>query len=489
MEDAVSTASEAADAEVASDSVSTAGLRGNMGVLELIFTVVAYNGPVVVFLGFIPICVLLGNGVGTPVAFLVCGVIVTMLAVGLLTMSARLKKPGGFYALITAGLGRVAGLGSGFAALTCYFMSLLGAYALGGMAFNAAVVNVFHGPQAPWWVWAVLMLVVTSVLGHFNISFSSRVLTVFLACELLLMIAYDISVLAKGGAHGIGFDSFTPGQAFSGSISIAFLFGIGLFGGFEATVIFRDEVRRPERTIPVATYGVVALLAVVYAVTAWCFINSYGAAAVIDAVSKNPLGASTDSIQQYTGQFAYDAATIMLFTSSFALALAAHNITARYLFNLGADGILPRRFGQAHERHVSPHRASFALSAATLLVLVGFVIAQVPETSLYARLAGLYSYAFVILLVLVSLAVGVFLLRDRAHGKATGQAVASLMAFAILCVMLFLATENFTLLSGATGAMKDVLIIAIWGVTLAGGGLAFYLKRKRPGVYNSIGRQ
>ncbi|MEU9456105.1 APC family permease [Streptomyces sp. NPDC048277] len=469
--------------------MSAASLRGNMGPLELIFTVVAYNGPVVVFLGFIPVSVLLGNGVGTPAAFLFCGVIVTMLAVGLLTMSARLRKPGGFYALITAGLGRVAGLGSGFAALTCYFVALLSAYALGGIALNAAIVELFHGPQAPWWLWAGLMLVVTTVLGHFNISFSSRVLTVFLACELLLMIAYDISVLAKGGAHGIGFDSFAPHQVFSGSISIAFLFGMGLFGGFEATVIFRDEVRNPERTIPFATYGVVALLAVTYAVTAWCFINSYGAAAVMDVVSKNLVSASTDSIQQYTGQFAYDAATIMLFTSSFALVLAAHNITARYVFNLGADGILPRSLGRPHERHVSPHRASFALSVTTLLVLGVFVIGNVSEDALYARLAGLYSYAFVILLVLVSLAIGVYLLRDRVHGKAVGPAVASLVAFAVLCVTLVLGTVNFTLLSGATGTLKNVLIGAMWGVTLAGAGWAFHLKRNRPDVYSSIGRQ
>ncbi|MER8001012.1 APC family permease [Streptomyces sp. NPDC095613] len=472
-----------------SKDTSVASLRGNMGPLELIFTVVAYNGPVVVFLGFIPVSVLLGNGVGTPAAFLVCGLIVTMLAVGILTMSARLKKPGGFYALITAGLGRVVGLGSGFAALTCYFVALLSAYALGGIALNSAIVEVFHGPAEPWWLWAGLMLVVTTVLGHFNISFSSRVLTVFLACELLLMIAYDISVLVKGGAHGIGFDSLTPHQIFSGSISIAFLFGMGLFGGFEATVIFRDEVKNPERTIPVATYGVVALLAVTYAVTAWCFVNSYGAAVVMDVVSKNLVSASTDSIKQYTGQFAYDAATIMLFTSSFALVLAAHNITARYLFNLGADGILPRSLGKPHERHVSPHRSSFALGVVSLLVLLVFVVGNVSEDALYARLAGLYSYAFVILLAVVALAVGVYLLRDRVHGKAVGPAVASLIAFAIMCVTLVLGTVHFDLLSGATGTLKDVLIFLMWGVILVGVGWAVYLKRNRPGVYSSIGRQ
>jgi amino acid transporter len=412
-----------------------------------------------------------------------------MLAAGLVTMATRLDKPGGFYAIITAGLGRITGLSAGLTALTCYFVALISVYALGGLALTSVVENVFNGPHISWWVWALLMLVVAGVLGYFNINLSAKVLTVFLVCELILMVAYDVAVLAQGGANGITFDSFNPDQIFSGSIAIAFLFGIGLFGGFEATVIFRDEVRTPRRTIPIATYSVVALLAGLYALTAWCFINSYGASAVMDVVTNDLAGASPNSIKQYAGQFAYDAATIMLFTSSFALVLAAHNITSRYVFNLGADGIFPRSLGQAHPHHVSPHRASVVLSSATLVALIFFIIAKLPEADLYARLAGIYAYAFVMLLVLVALAISVYLLRDRRNGLATGRAVASLIAFAMLCLTLVLATQNFTLLTGATGTIKAILLILIWGVPILGAVLATVVRRKRPEVYARIGRQ
>jgi len=465
------------------------GLHGNMGVLELIFTVVAYNGPVVVFLGFIPAAILLGNGVGTPVAILVSGVLVTMVAVGLIKMSGRLKRPGGFYALITAGLGRVVGLGAGFAALTCYFVALISVYALGGIALNSVVVDLFHGATVEWWIYAIVMLVVAGILGYFNIGLSAKVLTVFLACELALMVAYDISVLAQGGAHGIGFDSFSPHQITSGSISIAFLFAIGLFGGFEATVIFREEVRNPDRTIPRATYGVIALLAGMYALTAWCFVNAYGAAVVLDVVTKNLAGSAPDSVKDYTGVAAYDIATVLLFTSCFALVLASHNITARYLFNLSADGIFPRRLGEAHHRFVSPHRASVVLSCVSLLTVALMAVLGVNESNIYARLAGLYSYAFVVLLVLVALAIGVFLLRDRGNGSATGAAVSSLISCVGFVVTLFLATKNFTLLTGATGAGKAALLAVMWGVTALGVVMALVLRSKKPAVYAQIGRQ
>lgn len=464
-------------------------LRGRMGVLEVIFTVWAYNGPMFVFIGFLPACVLLGNGVGTPVAFLAGGLVVSLLAVGLLKMNSRLDKPGGFYAMITAGLGKPIGLAAGFTALTTYFLALIAAYALGGIALATVITEVFNGPDISWQVFAFVMLAVGSFFGYFNINLSAKFLTYFLAAELLLIVTYDIAVLAQGGASGIGFDSFTGEHIFSGSLPIAFLFAIGLFGGFEATVIFRDEVRNPKRTIPLATYGVIGCMVVLYSITAWCFINAYGAAVIMDVVTNDLTGASSASVKEYVGGFAYDIATIMLFTSALALVLAAHNITSRYLFNLGADGIFPSKLGEAHPKHVSPHRASIVVSVATLGVLVFFVRTDADPGTLYARLAGLFSYALVMLLVIVALAIAVFLVRDRANGQATAAVCAALIALVALSLTFVLATKNFTLLTGATGAGKAVLLGIILGVTVLGLMWALVLKNKRPDVYARIGRQ
>lgn len=464
-------------------------LKGNMGVIELIFTVLAYNGPVVLFLGFIPVAILLGNGVGTPVAFIVCGAVIALVAYGIIVMSARLDRPGGFYALITAGLGRVAGLSAGFTALTCYFIVLLAVYALGGIALNTVVRTLFHGPDITWWVWALVMLVAAAVLGYFNISFSAKVLTAFLACELLLMVVYNVAVWVRGGAHGIGLDSFAPSQITSGSVAIALVFGIGLFGGFEATVIFRDELKNPQRTIPVATYAVVALMTILYGVTTWSFINAYGAKVVVDILNTNLSDAAAASIKDYVGDVAFDAATIMLFTSSFALVLSAHNITARYLFNLGSDGILPRSLGSAHPKHVSPHRASIVLSLISFAVLAASAIANVSSADLYARFAGLYGYAYLILLTLVALAAGVYLIKDRACGRAIAPAACSWLGFIVMCITLMLASAHFEVLTFATGTTNIVLLVIIWGITAFGAALALVLRRRKPDVYARIGRQ
>jgi amino acid transporter len=415
---------------------------------------------------------------------------VALLAAGLAAMALRVDKPGGFYSFITAGLGKITGLGAAFAAMMCYYIALLSAYALGGIAIQSLVHDVLHGPSISWWIWAAVAFLAVSALGYNNINLSARVLTLFLAVEFLLMVIYDLVVIARGGAHGLGFDSFKPHEIFSGSLSIGFIFGIGLYGGFEATVIFRDEVKRPTRTIPRATYGAVALLTILYAVTAWVFVNAYGANAVMAALNRNSVGASTASVQHYVGQWAFDAASVLLCTSCFALMLAAHNITARYAFNLSADKILHHSLSKVHRRHASPHRASVAVSVASVIGLAPFVIARANENTIYARTVGVYSYALVILLTLVSLAIAVFLLRRRsADRRATLPAVGSLVAFCLLLFALILSTKNFTLLAGTTGSATTILVIVIYAVIAAGMLAAAYYRLRRPDVYARIGRQ
>jgi amino acid transporter len=272
-------------------------------------------------------------------------------------------------------------------------------------------------------------------------------------------------------------------------VAIAFMFGIGLYGGFEATIIFRDEVRTPERTIPRATYAVVALLATMYSLTAWLFINSYGPVAVMDVVNTDPTAAATASIQQYTGEFAYTMSTVLLLTSAFASSLAAHSFATRYAFNLGADRILHHSLSRVHKTHQSPYRASLAISAATFVGLVPLVLAQIPDGIVYGRLSGVYTYTFLLLLLLVSLAISVYLVKHRqSEGSIVKPVVACGVAAVILCIALYLATVNFELITGATGVFSIVLLLLIYGIVAAGMVMATIYRRKRPEVYARIGR-
>lgn len=106
----------------------------------------------------------------------------------------------------------------------------------------------------------------------------------------------------------------------------------------------------PAKRFPRVTYAVIALGTVVYGLSALLFINSIGIDKVADAATADPTGSVTQSLQAFGGKILSDAATVLVTTSTFALVLVAHNISARYSLNISADGILPRKLSQVNAR-------------------------------------------------------------------------------------------------------------------------------------------
>ena len=57
---------------------------------------------------------------------------------------------------------------------------------------------------------------------------------------------------------------------------MSLVFVVSAFIGFEATAIFGEEARDKSRTIPLATYAAVALIALFYAFATWTIALYYG---------------------------------------------------------------------------------------------------------------------------------------------------------------------------------------------------------------------
>lgn len=192
-------------------------LRGNLGTLGLFFSMLAYNAPLVVVIGVIPIMVMLGNGIGTPMLFILAGLVLAAFANGIIRISKALHRPGAFYAFITAGLGREAGLGSGFMMLAAYFCLSVGTIVYGGIVLGSLVTDTLHGPEAPWYVWAAVFWAATAVLGYFRIDLSAKVMTVVLAAEMAVVAVYDLGVLGHGGGPSdLSAAPFDPANLFQG---------------------------------------------------------------------------------------------------------------------------------------------------------------------------------------------------------------------------------------------------------------------------------
>lgn len=477
---------------VVSESLSNSEtrLRGNLGVFHLFFSVMAWNAPLVIVVGVIPIMLVVGTGIGTPIAFITAGLIIAAFAVGFTRMARVLPNPGAFYSYITAGLGREVGLGSGLMALVGYFCAYAGTFSFGGVVLNSLIHNTFDGPDLPWWVLGLLFWVAAGVLGYLRLDLSAKVLAVFLAGEVAVIVVYDVVVLAQGGASGLSAAPFETGNWFEGSFGLGLLLGLGMYGGFEITALFRDEVRDPARTVPRATYAVIVFAMVFYSLTAWLFINALGVDQAVAAASENPTGSIEGTMQEFGGKLLLDSATVLVNTSTFAVILAGHNIVSRYVFNLSADNILPKGLSGVHAKFGSPYTASVAVSLAALAVNIPVVALDLEPVQFYTAALGITSLVLIVAMLLTNIAVPFYM---RKHGgdlfSAWATVVCPVVAGVGLVTGVVMAVTNFELLIGGSTALSNILLLFIVAVFVTGIVLAIVYRRTRPEVYATIGRQ
>lgn len=460
-----------------------------MGAMELVLTVLAFSAPLTVVIAWIPFLVIY-NGIGAPTAFVIAALLLLVFSVGFTTMTRYIRNSGAFYAYITAGLGRVAGLGAGFLAIYAYLLLMLAGSAYAGFSASGLVSRVLGGPDIPWYWYSLAFLLAISVLGYLNVEFSAKVLSLVMLLEITTIVVFDVAVFADGGPGGLSLEPFTWSAFSSGSIGLGLLFAVVSFLGFEGTAIYREETKDPVRTIPRATVAAVIFMGVLYAASAWMLITSLGTGNAVAAVEADPGGVFFSSMTTFVGQVVSDAATVLIVTSWFACVLSMHNVLTRYGFSLGTDGVLPSKLGTAHPRHGSPNVASVAVTALIIACGLTFVLAGADPVLMYGQLAGASGFAIVLLLVITSLAVLVYFRRcGQVAASRWRTVVAPAVSTVGLAAVLYLAFVNFPLMIGGSMTQAVLMQAVNWGVLAAGMLLAVVYRKRRPQVYRRIGRQ
>ena len=467
---------------------STDQLRPNaVGVTGIVFFVVAAAAPLAATLGASPVAFAV-LGVGAPGAYLLIGIVLFLFAIGYAAMSRYVTSSAGFAAYLEAAFGRVAGFVGAAVALLAYNCMLLGLYGLFGFLASAIAADLF-GLELDWKVWTLLACAVVAAFGYLEINLSAKVLGVLMVGEVLILLIFDAAVIFQGGADGVTLEAFYPSNVFADGIGIAILFAAASFVGFEATAIYGEEAKDPERTVPRATYVAVLLIAIFYTLSTWAISLAYGGKPVQAAAAADPGGFVFAANTVFVGKLSTDVMNVLLITSTFAVLLAFHNTLSRYMFALARSGVLPAALGRTHARSQAPHRASLIGTVITLVVLAGFMLADAdPFAQLYAWLVGVGTLGVVLIQAVTAVAVIVFFRRERRDQfRVWTCAVAPALGAAGLFGAAYLAIDNWDILTGATGGVPAqlpwlVAIAAVIGViwAYATRGTGSVLRRRLP---------
>ncbi|NWL28254.1 APC family permease [Paenarthrobacter ureafaciens] len=463
-------------------------LSGNMGVGELVMNVLAFSSPLTTVAGTLPV-MLLFSGHTAPGIYLLVTLMLLIFSVGFVRMSRSVDAPGGFYSFVTAGLGKPAGLGGALLALVGYIFIGFFAPSLFALTLQGFVVNTLGGPEIPWYWYGLGIITVTTLLAYNRIDLSAKVLTVVMLLESAVVVIFDVAAFASGDvSQGVGFSM--PWITDAG-LGLALLFAVGNFFGFEATVIYGDEVKNPDRTIPRATYLAVVGIGLFYAVAAWAYTAFLGADNVQDEAKANTVNLFNDGATALVGKIFADIGVVLLITSILASMLSIQNIAARYSFSLAADGALPRILGSVHPRHKSPYVSAVGVGIVWVVATVVFTLVGVAPEALYPIASGSGTFSVLLLMFITSFAVLVYFVRRRSFAPESvwKTIVSPIVSVLFLGLITYLAIANYPELIGGSAVMTAIFMTFTFALFIGGIVYAYFLRSKRPEVYARLGRQ
>lgn len=473
--------------------MSTAGTnqlrRNSLGLIAVTFMVISAAAPLTGVAGAMPLAFMLGNGAGIPATFIFVTLVMLAFSVGYVAMSRHVTNAGAFYAYAARGLGgRVAGAVAVVAVVAYNAMQFGLIGLLGGIA--AGVFGEL-GLTLPWWGWSLIAVLLVGILGYRQVDLSAKVLVVAVALEYLIVLIVDFAILGKGGAHGLALNLFDPNAMFSGSLTAAILFCLGSFIGFEATTIYAEEARDPEKTIPRATYLSVLMIGIFFVFTTWLMIVGIGAEKLVPTIQGygDPSALFFDLAGRYVGGPVPTIAGILLVSSLFAALSAFHNYIARYSYVAGREGLLPAAFGRTHADHQSPHIGSVTQTIGALVVLAIFAGLRLdPVLNMFTWISQVGTLGVLGMMTVTSLAVIAFFRKKHTGAPALSTVILPALSGLIMAALFVYIFLHFGDLTGTTGGVLGIILPAlIPAAAVVGYMLALRLERADPVRFANMG--
>jgi amino acid transporter len=341
-------------------------------------------------------------GASVPLVFLISLVGMIATASSLAQFSGVYPSAGSFLTYIARAIGARTSIAVGVMTLLGYIIAFGGIYIFVGQYIT---LNVLNNPH----IWGITQIVTIAygvlvtlpvVLG---LKFGVRTTVVLYLFEVVLLLVLSITILAKGGAHGLSATPFHwPSGAGTTNVFVAFSLAVLAFGGFEAAAPLAEETRHPRRNVPFGVIGTVVVSGVLYVFCSYALIIAFGPGNV------GKLGSDPSPFTTAANAFLPALAPLItwIFLSSVTSSyVAANTQTSRVIFAGARGGLWSRTLAAVSPRFRTPWAAAVAFVAPSIAIGVISTAFASPGTSV-----GLLSTYGILGLVLMYLVANVALI-------------------------------------------------------------------------------
>ncbi|KQS98467.1 APC family permease [Cellulomonas sp. Leaf395] len=398
------------------------------------------------------------------ISFLLAGLAAGLSALSYAEMASAVPVSGSTYSYAYATLGEVVAMGVAACLLLEYGVSTA-AVAVGWSDYLNQLLHNLFGWQiptalsaAPWDadpgiinLPALILVAMCAVLLIRGASESATVNAVMVIIKLAVLLLFV--AIAFTGFSADNFADFAPNgitgiTAAAGTIFFTFI-------GLDAISTAGDEVRDPQRTMPRAILGALAIVTTIYVLVAvsalgtqpWqAFSDPEQAEAGLAKILEEVVGAT------WPGTILSAGAVI----SIFSVTLVTMYGQTRILFAIGRDGLLPRAFARVNPRTHTPVNNTVIVA-----VVVGLLTAFVPLDYLW----DLVSIGTLVAFMVVS--AGVIILRrtrpDLPRGfKVPGYPVTPVLAI-LACLYILSGLHWYTYVWFALWLSVVLAFYFLWG--------------------------
>jgi amino acid transporter len=387
---------------------------GAIGIVAAATLGIVFMGPAPSFYGsFGPITV--NSGGATAFLVLLGGIIVLPTAISYAVCSSRLPSAGSGYTWLGRLLHKNVGVWLGFMCLPYYIVVISGPSIIFGLFFNIFLhdigLNIGLTNFGTFTLGVLICFAVATLLAGAGISASTRVATIVVSFECLVMLALSLTILIQNSGHL----SWSPLNPANGHINytgfwIVLPIAFAAYTGFDVISTASEETKLPRRSVPQATIVSVILYGLFMALVSYCFIFAAPFRQLVVDTNSGITPVAPIATQYWGGGDVLVAITGM--TSGMGATLAIIVGTSRIMFAMGRDKALPGFFAVLNERRQSPWTAIGIVTAIGLAfdLIVG---RWIGELNAYFWGGTAITWFALILYVFVNIGFFLVILRNR----------------------------------------------------------------------------
>jgi amino acid transporter len=380
-----------------------------------------------------------GAGVAAPLAVLIAAIGIFALGWIVAQYAKRIHAAGSLYDYVSNGLGGTLGSAAGWLYYGGAIALTIGLGVFIGGFIHDTLLTEFNDEPLPVWAWNAIWAVVLFLVLYLGVKLSTRLQLGLALVSMLVLLAFNIYVIAKvGDGNDLG-KAFDPSGSTTGDLSgvlFGVLYGLLIFVGFETAANLAEETAQPKRQIPKAVLISVVIVSVFYLVGSYTQVAGFGFSLETFSTPDVFLAPVFALGGQYSSTSMVRLLELIVLLDMMAVGIGAAVASTRGVFAMARDRRLPRGLAKVSARFGTPVGA-----IVFLIVLQGVLIwATQSQTDLFALVdtphyAAIFGWmstfgAFALVAVYLMMSVGSLLgLRD--HPNRLGIWIAALIGIAV----------------------------------------------------------